>query len=68
MHECQPIYKEHRQCSRPKRGDRGGRHALKVCCDNRFAPYRREVKDDSSGFEHVFIGETRDKKKGVRSA
>lgn len=41
---------------------------MKVCCDNRFAPYRREVKDDSSGFEHVFIGETRDKKKGVRSA
>ena len=27
-----------------------------------FRPYTREVRDDSSGFEHVFVGEARDGK------
>ncbi len=31
-------------------------------CQMWFRSYTREVRDDSSGFEHVFVGEARDGK------
>jgi len=60
MYETTPVRYLHQYLARLGKVDRAERAFKEKMYELWFEPYSRVAKNDSSGFEHVFMGEERD--------